>query len=362
MAVFYAALVTRSRFDVTFYSKNGYILLLSSTFHIRTTLFLSIIRFIFVETDNYLNLCKNETMENYEPKPIEDCYHIFSDGTRVVVLCDTEEDHVYMMNQLAVAAHFCHLDILSLEVMRTHFHMIARGGAKHVEKYRREVKRLIVRRYNRDGLGELVKDSISIALDKILTDEELRRKIIYVFRNCTEAGYEYLPEDYPWGPGRVYCHTENESFKKVGNLSYNEACRLFRTRVKLPSDWEYDEKGMLIPSTYINKEYLRNAVFRSPRQFIAFLSVKKKDLAEMEAADARPFLERRDESKLLKEVEQASLAFRGVPVKKLSQADRIALATRLWSERKTTSIKQLSRLTRSNVDVLREVLHIPKKE
>lgn len=334
----------------------------TSASRIRRMLFLSIIRLFFDETDNYLDLCKNKTMDDFVPKPIDDCYHVFSDGTRVVVLCDTDEDHVYMMNQIAVAAHFCRLGILSLEVMRTHFHVIVRGEKKQVEKFHREVKRLIVRRYNRDGLGELVKDSISIEINKIQTDEELRRKIIYVLRNCTEAGYEFLPEDYPWGPGRVYCHTETESLHKVGNLGYNEACKLFRTRVNLPDSWEYNEKGMLIPSSYMDKDYLNRVVFRSPRQFIAFLSVKKKDLAEMEAADARPFLEKKDESNLLTEVEAASLAKYGHPVKKLSQADRIALATKLWTERKTTSIKQLSRLTRSNVDVLREVLHVPKKK
>ena len=137
---------------------------------------------------------------------------------------------------------------------------------------------------------------------------------------------------------------------------------MFRTRVKLPSHWEYDNNGLLVPSSYIDTEYLKDKVFRSPRQFIAFLSVKKKDLAEMEAADARPFLEKKDEGRLLKEVEALSKELYATTVKQLSQADRLKLATRLWNEGKTTSIKQLARLTRNNEDVLRAVLHVPKKE
>lgn len=301
-------------------------------------------------------------MEPYVPKPVDNCFHVFSDGTRLVVLCDTETDFIFMMNQLAVAAYFCRLKILGIEVMRTHFHVVVRGDPDKVEKFRREVKRLIVRRYNRDGLGELVKNSIDIRSDRIIDDEELRRKIIYVFRNCTEAGYEFLPEDYPWGPGRVYCHERKEENKKVGNLDYRDICRMFRTRVKLPSHWEYDNNGLLVPSSYIDTEYLKDKVFRSPRQFIAFLSVKKKDLAEMEAADARPFLEKKDEGRLLKEVEALSKELYATTVKQLSQADRLKLATRLWNEGKTTSIKQLARLTRNNEDVLRAVLHVPKKE
>ncbi len=301
-------------------------------------------------------------MDTFTPKGIDDCYHVYSDGTRILVLCDTDEDHIYMMNQLAVAAYFCHLRILALEVMRTHFHIVLRGQAEKIEKFKIQVKRLIVRRYNKEGLGELVKNSISIQADKILNDEELRRKIIYVLRNCTEAGYQFLPEDYPWGPGNVYCHLEKNHYRSVGDLDYRDACRRFRTRVKLPAAWRYDEKDMLVPASYIDVNYLKQNVFLTPRQYIAFLSVKKKDLAEMEATDARPFLEKKDESRLLKEIEEVSNKRYGISVKQLSQADRIALATQMWNQGKTFSIKQLARLTRNNEDVLRTILHVPKKE
>ena len=175
--------------------------------------------------------------QTFEPKPVKDCFHVFSDGTRVVVLCDTEQDSIYMMNQIAVAAFFCQLRILSLEVMRTHFHVIVIGSPEKVEKFRRELKRLIIKRYKRDGLADLVKNSIDIRIDPILDDEELRRKIIYVFRNCTEAGFEYMPEDYPWGPGAAYCRQNKTIYRRVGELTYRDQCRMFRTRVHLPPEW-----------------------------------------------------------------------------------------------------------------------------
>ena len=298
-------------------------------------------------------------MDNNIPKPVDDCYHVYSDGTRLVVLCDNDEDFIYMMNQLAVAACFCGINILAQVVMRTHFHVIVHGDEDKVQKFAREVKRLIVRRYNRDGLGDYVKDSIDVQVDRIRDEEELRRKIIYVFRNCTEAGYDFLPEDYRWGVGRAYCHEpENKKRFKVADLSYRDACRLFRTRVKLPPEWEYDENKMLVPTSYMDIDYIRKNVFLTPRQFMAFLSVKKKDLAEMEAADARPFLEKKEERKLLREVESLSESLFGQPVAMLPKADRIRLATKIWCERKTISVKQLARLTRNNVDVLKAVLHV----
>lgn len=302
-------------------------------------------------------------MNDFEPKPVADCYHVYSDGTRVPVLCDEDGHFILMMNLIAVVSFYCHLKVLGLEVMNTHFHCILRGSQEGILKFKIEIKRLIVRHFNKDGLPERVKNSIWIQADSIKDKEELRRKIIYVFRNCTEAGYEFLPEDYPWGPGLSYCHpADSDKHKKVSGLHYREQCRMFRTRVKLPGQWEYNSDGMLLPRSYLDLEYLNNEVFLSPRQFIAFLSVKKKDLAEMEAADARPFLDRKDESNLRKEIGRRSQGRYGREVAQLSQAEKMELATQLWNERKTLSIKQLARLTRLNQDVLRVILHVPEKE
>lgn len=301
-------------------------------------------------------------MDDFVSKPIHDCYHVYSDGTRVLVLCDEDGNFVLMMNLIAVVSYYCHLTVLGLEVMTTHFHCILKGAPELIVKFQTEMKRLIVKHFNRDGYPERVKNSIWIQADPIHDEEELRRKIIYVFRNCTEAGFEFLPEDYRWGPGRTYCHSDKErSYKKVSDLTYREQCRLFRTRVKLPGDWEYNSDGMLVPRSYMDIDYLKNRVFVSPRQFIAFLSVKKKDLAEMEAADAKPFLDRMDERNLRKEITERSLSKFGREVLKLTHGERIELASELWSERKTLSIKQLARLTRSNLDVLRAVLHFHQK-
>jgi len=73
-------------------------------------------------------------------------------------------------------------------------------------------------------------------------------------------------------------------------------------------------------------------------------------------------LEKKDESRLLKDVEALCQDLYATTVKQLSRGDRLKLAIRLWNEGKTTSIKQLARLTRNNEDVLRTILHVPKKE
>ena len=298
-------------------------------------------------------------MDNqWTPKTINDCFHVYSDGTLVYSLYETDEDRVFMMNRIVISAYSCNLSVIVLEVMRTHFHVIVKGAAGNIDKYKRELKRLIVRYFRRIGKPESVKDTISIRADPILDEDELKRKIIYVFRNCTEAGYPFLPENYPWGPGRVFFQQEEPTLSrhKVGDLSYREQCRLFHTRIKLPEAWEYDSKGMLIPRSYIDIGYIQGDIFTSIRQFIAFLSVKKKDLQEMEVADKRRFLEQADESAMKEKADKDSLRLFGQPVSMLSEANKLTLAMQYWNERMTFSVKQLARIVQADVSVLKAIL------
>ena len=148
-------------------------------------------------------------------------------------------------------------------------------------------------------------------------------------------------------------------YKKIGLLSAREQSRLFRTNIVLPQDWEVDDCGMLVPASYIDLQFIHGRVFSSPRQFIAFLNVKKNDLIEMEAADAKKFMRRREEDVIRKEVNTLAKLKYGVPVKKLRQVARVEIATEIWKSRKTYSIKQLARLTGLNADLLRTILHQP---
>ena len=142
-------------------------------------------------------------------------------------------------------------------------------------------------------------------------------------------------------------------------MSARKQRKLFRTNVILPQYWEADYRGMLVPASYIDTEYLNSRVFVSPRQFFAFLNVRKNDLVEMEAADAKKFLARREEDVIRKEVDRVSKLKYGLPVKKLNQTARVTIATDIWKARRTFSVKQLARLTRLNVDLLRTILHQP---
>ena len=117
-------------------------------------------------------------MENYVPyerHPVEDCYHIYSDGTRVSVLFERDEDKVYGRNLIAVLAFKYHIRVYCDVVMGTHFHLVGKGDPENIHRFVAEMKRLLTRYFRQTHRPELVKESIWIKADTILDDVELAR-------------------------------------------------------------------------------------------------------------------------------------------------------------------------------------------
>lgn len=299
-------------------------------------------------------------MENYVPwdsRPVQDCYHICSDGTRVSVLFELPEDKVFAMNLIATLAHRYRLRVYCPVVMDTHFHLVAQGKAEDIAAFINQMKRLLTMYFRRSGRDYLLKDGIWIHPEPIHDDIELMQKIIYAFRNPMDAGYPYLPEDYPWGAGRLFFHPPSgQPGKRIGDLTVREKRRLFRTRVEIPDDWELDENGMILPRCFVDVNAV-HALFGSPRRFIAFLFVRKKDLSEQEARDARFFLEKRGDTELNAEANAESERQFGRGIPRLTQAERIEVAKILWQNRRTLSRKQLARAVKMNPAIIEAVFH-----
>lgn len=299
-------------------------------------------------------------MENYvqwERHPVQDCYHICSDGTRVSVLFELPEDKVYAMNLIAVLARRYHLRVYCPVVMDTHFHLVAQGRPEDIASFKVQMKRLLTMYFHSTGRNYLLDDGIWIEYTPIQDDIELMQKIIYVFRNPMDAGYPYLPEDYPWGVGRLFFHpAAGHPGQRTGNMTVRQQRELFRTRMDIPDDWQLDGNGMILPRCFVDVDAV-HALFGSPRRFIAFLFVRKKDLAEQEAKDARIFLQKRDDAELHAEADAESRRLFDRRITKLTQAERIEVARILWQNRRTLSRKQLARAVRMNPAVIEAVFH-----
>ena len=299
-------------------------------------------------------------MENsvqWERHPVRDCFHVYSDGTRLSVLFETIQDKVYARNLIAVLAFLYHLRIYCDVVMDTHFHFVCHGKPEDIDRFVTQMKRLLIKYFNRTDRPHLLKEGIWIEADPLKDDVEVMDKIIYVFRNPMDAGYPYLPENYPWGVGRLFFQVDSAvAVRRVGDMTIDERRALLHTRANIPDEWEVDANGMLLPRCYIDVDTVRR-LFGSPKRFIAFLFVRKKDLVQQDEQCARAFLEKRGDSMLREEAEEQSQHLFHRPIAKLTQAERVQVAGILWQERRTLSRKQLARAVKVNPALIEAVFH-----
>ena len=298
-----------------------------------------------------------EISVQWERHPVRDCYHIYSDGTRLSVLFESPQDKVFVRNLIAVLAFLYQIRVYCDVVMDTHFHLVGHGKPEDIERFVAQLKRLLIKYFNRTGRPHLLKEGIWIQADLLEDDVELMDKIIYVFRNPMDAGYPYLPEDYPWGVGRLFFHIDSAvAVRRVGDMTVDERRALLHTRVAIPDEWEVDVNDMILPRSYIDVDTVRR-LFGSPRRFIAFLFVRKKDLAKHDEQCARAFLEKRGDSVLRAEAEEQSQQLFHRPITKLTQAERVQVASLLWQDRRTLSRKQLARAVKVSPALIEAVFH-----
>lgn len=302
-------------------------------------------------------MCVMENYVPYEKHPVKDCYHIYSDGTRVSVLFERDEDKVYGRNLIAVLAFKYHIRVYCDVVMDTHFHLVGKGAPEDIAKFIAEMKRLLTRYFRQTHRPEFVKEGIWIQADPLAYDIDVVRKIIYVFRNPLDAGDFLLPENYPWGVGRLFFQKDTAvAAKRVGDMTLDERRALFHTRINLPPDWEVDAKGMLLPRCYIDLAEVHR-LFGSPRRYLSFLFVRKKDIIEQDTQCARPFVEIRADKQLRADANAESQRLFHLPISKLSEPDRLQVASLLWQNRRTLSRKQLARATRLDPALIEVVFH-----
>ena len=291
-------------------------------------------------------------------QPVRDCYHIYSDGTRHPVLFESRRDKIYAKNLLAILAFHYHVALYAIVIMETHFHVVVRDPREKAGKYIGEIKRLLSKYFHKSGRADLLGKGLDIAWDPIMDEEELMRKIIYVFRNGIDAGFPLLPECYPWGAGRAYFQRENmENYHKVSDLGVREKARIFHTRVDIPGEWYYDDEHMLLASSYLDTRFVEKALFRSQKRFLAFLHVRKKDLTDLDWECSRKFIEEGSEQTLRSRAAALAGQLFKAPVSRLSQADKLFLAKEMWKSRETLSRRQLARAVHLEPALLEGILH-----
>jgi hypothetical protein len=293
--------------------------------------------------------------------PVDDCVHIYSDGTCVVSLFCERADNIRMMNLIAVTAHETGVAILMIQVMTTHFHLIVSGEQAACARFRGSLARKLEIFIGLSGKKELLSKGLQINMDPIRTENELKNKIIYVYRNAIAAGFPLVPWKYEWGPGDILFIDHDVESKKgrlLSDFGTRQQHRMFHTKTRLPQHWRCNAEGMILPHCYLDWKRVEQ-LFRTVKAFLAFVHQKRDLEVALDAECARSTMTRIDESSLRKEAKQlAAHLFHRTALSKASFEERAALARKLWSDRRTYSLSVLSRVVLIDKTVLGQMLGV----
>ena len=291
-------------------------------------------------------------------KTVNDCSHIYSDGRDVSALFETDKDKIEGLNLIAVTALETGVVILMEVVMTTHFHSVVAGKDGNRWSFKKEMERKLEARRYRLGL----KTRIRVSKDDIRTENELKDKIIYDFRNPISAGYGRMPWHYVGGPGDIFFSDHKARIYSgipIKDLKVTERRALFHTRIELPTEWTYLSGGLIVPDCYMDCSRLEK-LFRSPKAVIAFMYQSKEKEAAEDAICAREIVLDMSEKELRHEAKQIGKSLFGKDyVTRLTDQEKISVAQRMWASRKTYSISALGRATHLEKHLLETILLPP---
>ena len=284
---------------------------------------------------------------------VENKWHYYSDGRCQVPIIENEKDGVYAMNLYGIMAHNHGVKVLNVVWMMNHSHGILDCTQSQGMSFDMEYRRALTKHLRAEG--KEVNDLIT-SLDPIQERNELLQKWMYVYKNPSNGGYMYLPHNYLWGPGDIFFTPRPRRVgKRVGDLSAYGKYRLFGTKMPIPDEWMYDERGMIFPECYIDVRQVES-LFVSPLCFTAFLAMRKKDMETIRMQCSNRTLAKLTEKELRTKVAEQSQLLFNKRLTELIPSERIAIARHFWVSGSGYSVKQLARATHTNPEYLAEIL------
>jgi hypothetical protein len=252
---------------------------------------------------------------------VSNFWHVYSDGTLADIPFNTEEDKLFAWNSVAVCAEIAGVQVWVVTVNDTHLHSLVRGEESRAKRFKKVLQQRLQTEFHDDG--------IYLTCDAVQTRDEVLTKFMYVYRNCLDF-YKKLPGEYPWGSGNIYFSEKRQFFRgrRIGDISFREQYRLFRTRERLPEDWRFDSDGRILPESFIDYEAVED-FFVSPKTFLAFQYIRKDKEAELKKEIHRRYLESRSIQDLRRIGNQICSQLYGRTLSKVSLEPRLEVASRM---------------------------------
>lgn len=241
-------------------------------------------------------------------------YHIYTKGLEEDIIFRDREDFVVGMNYVPISVLQAHLCMLAFVLMSNHFHFVVYAGKSEAERFiyifKRLIGRYIASKYHVRILHKVQTSCVTVPL----ADDGIKRLISYVLNNPVKAGVNCLPQNYEWGSGRCYFSNIVLNGRLLSTLGVREACKVFKSKVELPSHYILNDSGYIEPSSYVDVNAVER-IYRHAKSFEYYLSIsnKRADKTAVGYSDAlllqilTEILEKRYESISLGELNEENL-------------------------------------------------------
>lgn len=188
-----------------------------------------------------------------------------------------EEDFKAGMNYVAIlSAIIPEAEILAFILMSNHVHFVLAGSENIALQFITRFKKLYSQYFRQKySTKELLRSNQADIRPVLPENDGLERAIAYVQMNSVAANICITPSGYLWGTGGTFYTNSPEKGKKVCEMSHRECMRLTHSKVFLPKSFLFNDKGYIVPSSYVNVKFVEH-VFKTPNRMNYFQNISSK--------------------------------------------------------------------------------------
>lgn len=285
---------------------------------------------------------------------VDNCYHIFSSGTKDDTWFKDKDTPKDIVNALAVSyARSADARILAYCIMSNHIHLTLHGDlpacTSLMKTFIMQMKRI---------LPEKLISGIETSCSEIKDLEYLLTCIAYGDRNPLKGGITILPCYYEWSSAGLLFRADDPShdtaYRPIGSFMKREQRKLFHTHDILPQEWLVGPDQRIWNGNFVEYKTTQKLFNNSPARYLYYLARNSGELMLRRSGRSQG-LTMNDVELKGKMLEVSMTFFKKDRITDLSLPERLKVARemrRKWA----VSFKQLGRLLHIKGDDLEELL------
>ena len=277
-------------------------------------------------------------------------YHVCSLGLEKNLLFSDDQDFVTGVNDIAISLLKFDIKLICYCLMSNHFHFILHGEKQICCDFANEYKRRCGIRLRINKMEVNALHNLIITVNEIDNIEYLENAIAYVLRNPLAAKINIMPYHYQWSSADLYFRGASQSKgDMVNDLPERKRYRILKTRIDLPSHYMVDDRGMILPECFVEKE-LTERIFRHPSRLMLLLAKRiESDIEQKFGVAERISFSDSELKSLVNELIHNEFGASGLAG--LTTQQKIELC-HMMRKNFNASIKQISRIVRFDSDIV----------